>query len=415
MPAERVSMRKIREVLRLTHALGMSRRLVGEATGIGKTAVGEYVRRAAVAGLRWPLPDEIDDAELERRLFPPRAAGSSAARTDPDWSHIHTEMKRRGVTLALLWQEYRGEHARRLRLQLVLRAVQRLAQAHHADDAPDACGRREAVRRLGRRCHRGVRSHHGRRAWCAHLCRGARRVELHLCGSTLDRDAAGLDRRACERALRDRRRAEGSCVRQPQGRHHQALALRAGHQPHLSGFGRPLWLRGAADAGEEATRQGEGRGRGSDRRAVRAGQAAEPTLLLARRAERGSPRMRCHDQRQGDEEVRQEPTGAAGDDRPSGAQGAAERALSIRRVEALRCRARLPRRGRRSLLLGAVPAVARDGRGAAHRHHRRGLPQGHSSCEPSAVERASSAHDNTRAHAELAPPLRRLDTTAHDA
>ena len=43
-------MRKIREVLRLTHALGMSRRLVGEATGIGKTAVGEYVRRAAVAG-----------------------------------------------------------------------------------------------------------------------------------------------------------------------------------------------------------------------------------------------------------------------------------------------------------------------------------------------------------------------------
>ena len=111
MPAERVSMRKIREALRLTHAMGMSRRLVGEATGIGKTAVGEYVRRAAVAGLSWPLPDEIDDAELERRLFPPAAAGSSAARTDPDWSHIHTQMKRRGVTLALLWQEYRGEHA----------------------------------------------------------------------------------------------------------------------------------------------------------------------------------------------------------------------------------------------------------------------------------------------------------------
>lgn len=51
MSAERMSMRKIREALRLTHALGMSRRLVGEATGIGKTAVGEYVRRATVAGL----------------------------------------------------------------------------------------------------------------------------------------------------------------------------------------------------------------------------------------------------------------------------------------------------------------------------------------------------------------------------
>ena len=111
MPAERVSMRKIRDVLRLTHALGMSRRLVGEATGIGKTAVGEYVRRAAVAGLSWPIPDEIDDAELERRLFPPATTASCTARTEPDWSHIHAELKRRGVTLALLWQEYRAEHA----------------------------------------------------------------------------------------------------------------------------------------------------------------------------------------------------------------------------------------------------------------------------------------------------------------
>jgi transposase len=104
-------MRKIRDVLRLTHALGMSRRLVGEATGIGKTAVGEYVRRAAVAGLSWPIPDGIDDAELERRLFPPTDASSSAVRPEPDWSHIHAELKQRGVTLALLWQEYRAEHA----------------------------------------------------------------------------------------------------------------------------------------------------------------------------------------------------------------------------------------------------------------------------------------------------------------
>ena len=111
MPAERVSMRKIRDVLRLTHAMGMSRRPVGEATGIGKTAVGEYVRRAAVVGLSWPIPDEIDDAELERRLFPPPDAASSTSRTEPDWSHNHAELKRRGVTLALLWQEYRAEHA----------------------------------------------------------------------------------------------------------------------------------------------------------------------------------------------------------------------------------------------------------------------------------------------------------------
>src|SRR5436190_10414705 len=112
MPAERMSMRKIRDALRLTHALGMSRRLVGEATGIGKTAVGEYVRRAAAAGLTWPIPEGIDDAELERRLFPPADTASFTARSEPDWSHIHAELKRRGVTLALLWQEHRAEHAR---------------------------------------------------------------------------------------------------------------------------------------------------------------------------------------------------------------------------------------------------------------------------------------------------------------
>jgi hypothetical protein len=90
----------------------MSRRLVGEATGIGKTAVGDYVRRAAVVGLNWPIPDEIDDAELERRLFPPADTASSVERAEPDWSQIHAELKRRGVTLALLWQEYRAEYAR---------------------------------------------------------------------------------------------------------------------------------------------------------------------------------------------------------------------------------------------------------------------------------------------------------------
>ena len=99
MPAERVSMRKIRDVLRLTHALGMSRRLAGEATGIGKSAVGDYVRRAAIAGFSWPIPDEINDAELERRLFPPVDVAPAVSRSEPDWSHIYSELKRRGVTL----------------------------------------------------------------------------------------------------------------------------------------------------------------------------------------------------------------------------------------------------------------------------------------------------------------------------
>ena len=103
-------MRKVREVLRLKHTLGMSLRQISEATGVGKTVVGEYVRRAGVIGITWPVPEEIDDAGLERRLFaipcetgPPRAA--------IDWRKVHEEMKRRSVTLVLLWQEYRADQA----------------------------------------------------------------------------------------------------------------------------------------------------------------------------------------------------------------------------------------------------------------------------------------------------------------
>src|SRR6516225_1641206 len=84
MPGTKVSMRKVREVLRLKHSLGMSERLIAEAVGVGKTAVGEYLRRARVIGLAWPLPD---------------------------YRKVHEELKRRGVTLMLLWEEYRWEHA----------------------------------------------------------------------------------------------------------------------------------------------------------------------------------------------------------------------------------------------------------------------------------------------------------------
>jgi transposase len=100
-------MRKVREVLRLKHALGMSYRKISEATGVGKTQAAEYVRRAEAAGIAWPVPEGIDDADLDRRLFPLPA--EVPKRAEPDWPTIQQELKRRGVTLALLWQEYLAE------------------------------------------------------------------------------------------------------------------------------------------------------------------------------------------------------------------------------------------------------------------------------------------------------------------
>jgi len=102
-------MRKVREVLRLRHALGLSYRKINEALGVGKTSAGEIVRRAELIGLTWPLPQLFDDAELERRLF--TAPGEvQPERPAADWAKLHEELKRRSVTLVLLWQEYRAEH-----------------------------------------------------------------------------------------------------------------------------------------------------------------------------------------------------------------------------------------------------------------------------------------------------------------
>src|SRR5215468_7118095 len=108
MPKNRVSMRKIREVLRLTHEHKLSVRQVSKATGVGKTAVSEFVARAKVIGITWPIPPEISDAELEARLFTPAGLREST-RPVPDWVKVHQELKRRHVTLMILWEEYRAE------------------------------------------------------------------------------------------------------------------------------------------------------------------------------------------------------------------------------------------------------------------------------------------------------------------
>ena len=111
MPAERAPMRKVREVLRLRHALGVSERQIAITVGISRSTVGEYLRRAAVIGITWPVPEGMDDGELERRLFTPPTFEEKPARPLPDWTAVHRELKRRGVTLLLLWEEYRAEHA----------------------------------------------------------------------------------------------------------------------------------------------------------------------------------------------------------------------------------------------------------------------------------------------------------------
>lgn len=110
MPAERLSMRKIREVLRLSGEVGLSGRAIAQSCGMGRTTIREYLRRAKRAGLGWPLEEEITDEVLERLLFPPPSSLESSERPLPDWSQLHDELKGRGMTLFLLWEEYKAAH-----------------------------------------------------------------------------------------------------------------------------------------------------------------------------------------------------------------------------------------------------------------------------------------------------------------
>ncbi|NUJ82042.1 IS21 family transposase [Methylocystis sp. FS] len=110
MPTERLSMRKIRDVLRLRFENGLSERVIARSLSLSNGSVNAYLQRARMAGLRWPLSEGLDDTALERLLFPPAPAVAAAARPTPDWTGVEKELRRRGVTLALLWEEYRGAH-----------------------------------------------------------------------------------------------------------------------------------------------------------------------------------------------------------------------------------------------------------------------------------------------------------------
>ena len=135
MPGARLPMRNIRDVLRLT-AAGMSSRKIAASLSIGATTVIDCLHRARRAGLTWPLPDWLDDVMLELRLYPPQAT-TKEQRPLPNWAVIQRELKRPGVTLELLWQEYRGA-PQRVRLFALLRSSPRLGEARFADDAADA-------------------------------------------------------------------------------------------------------------------------------------------------------------------------------------------------------------------------------------------------------------------------------------
>src|SRR5437762_1001500 len=156
MPAERVSMRQIREVLRLRFASELPQRAIAKSLGLSQGAVSGYLSRARAAGVSWPLAEDLDDVQLEALLFPAtgdRRGPAPDARLGLGASRAAPAQCDPGAAVGGV----PGRRGRRVRLFLVLRSVPRLGGPAEADDAPDPYRRREAVCRLRRPHRRGRR------------------------------------------------------------------------------------------------------------------------------------------------------------------------------------------------------------------------------------------------------------------
>lgn len=110
MAATRLPMRRLREILRLKYDAKLSHRAIARACAAGLGTITSALQRAAAAGVTWPLAAELDDAALEARLFARPAYNATRHRVVPDWAQLHQELKKPGVTLQLLWEEYRAAH-----------------------------------------------------------------------------------------------------------------------------------------------------------------------------------------------------------------------------------------------------------------------------------------------------------------
>ena len=111
MPAKReLTMRQLRHMLRLAHE-GVSAREMGRRLGVARSTIQDNLKRAAAAGLSWPLPEDLTDDALEQRLFTHAGVKTGARRrVEPDWAELARELKRPGVNMMILWEEYRRAH-----------------------------------------------------------------------------------------------------------------------------------------------------------------------------------------------------------------------------------------------------------------------------------------------------------------
>ena len=416
MSQQRLPMRKVRDVLRLK-AVGLGKRKIAASLGISATAVGGCLRRAREAGVAWPLAEEMTDEALEARLYPASVALAEVAarRPLPDWPTIHRELKRPGVTLQLLWGEHRAAH-------------------------PDGYG-------YSRFCDLY-------RAWEERLSPTMR--QTHVAGEKLFVDYAGTTMQVIDGATGEVIEVQlfvavlgASSYTYAEATWTQGLADWIGSHTRTFAFigGVPgMVVSDNLKAGitkacfyEPAVNRTYAEMAAHYDTAIVPARPYKPrdkakvevAVLVATRWIIAKLRKRTFfSLAELNAAIAIEV--AALNARVTRHLGASRKALfeelecpalevpaggalHLRRVERVQARARLPRRGREALLLGAAPAAAREDVGAHHGAHRRGLPSRQARCRARALLLEPQAHDGARAHAVEPSALRRLDAGAPPA
>jgi hypothetical protein len=150
MPARReLTMRQLRQMLRLHHD-GVSAREIGRTLGVARSTIQDNLKRAAASGLTWPLPPELSDDELEQRLFAHTAIKpGQRRRSEPDWAALARELKRPGVNLMVLREEYRQAHPQGYGYSRYVAAKFMLRRRGKAKDASDFLDSTRNIQRGG--------------------------------------------------------------------------------------------------------------------------------------------------------------------------------------------------------------------------------------------------------------------------
>ena len=251
MPTQRLSMRRIKQLLTMHFGAGASTRAIGRELGIAPSTVREYLGRATAAGIGWPLAADVTDESLVARLFVNAGVRAGARfHAEPDWPALVRELKRPGVNLLVLWDEYREVHPEgyaysrfcQLFREFERRLSPTMRQQHVAGDKVfvDYSGKRVPIA--------DPVTGEVRMAEIFVAVLGA--SNLTYAEATLDAVVTGLDRRPCAHVPLLWGSATSAGAGQPQERHQQGLVLRPGGEPQLCGDGGALQRRHPASPAE---------------------------------------------------------------------------------------------------------------------------------------------------------------------